>query len=260
MFERILFDVKDGIGRLTLNRPDVRNAVDQVTLQEIDNVLTDTENDDSIKVVILQGSGKVFCAGADLKLVREKTKDMISLERYIRLWHATLNHFEVYPKVTIAKVHGLALAGGMELTMVCDFAVADEEAKLGDQHANFGLIGGGSASQRLPRLIGARRAKELLYSGDWISGKEAERIGLVSKAVPAALLEQTVSEMAAKYASKSLVATRTVKDLVIRGMQADLYTALDLEVWACMRHNMTEDAQEGMRSFEEKRTPVFKGR
>ncbi|TAK31597.1 MAG: enoyl-CoA hydratase/isomerase family protein [Chloroflexota bacterium] len=260
MFDRILFELKDGIGRLILNRPDVRNAIDIPTLHEIDRVLTDTENDDDVKVLILEGKGKVFCAGADLKGVLESTKDTVAMEQHLRLWHGTLNHLEAYPKVTIAKIHGLALAGGLELSMVCDLAVADEEARLGDQHSNFGLIGGGSGSQRLPRLIGTRRAKELLFLGNWISGKEAERIGLINKAVPADKLDETINEMAARLASKSLVASRTIKDLVDRGMQADLYTALDLEVWACLRHNLTKDATEGITAFIEKRTPVFKGR
>ena len=135
-----------------------------------------------------------------------------------------------------------------------------DNAQLGDQHANFGLVAGGGACSRLPRLIGIRRAKQLLYTGGWINGIEAERIGLVNRAVPEDQLDAVVDELASTLVNRSVVATRTMKDLVNRGMQADIHTSINLELWATMRHDYTEDALEGISAFAERRQPVFRGR
>jgi enoyl-CoA hydratase/carnithine racemase len=160
----------------------------------------------------------------------------------------------------IAAINGFALAGGLELVEACDIAIASQEARLGDQHANFGLMPGGGGTQRLPRLVGVRKAKELLFSGDWVSPQEAERIGLVNRVVPAEKLEEAVDEMAKKLAEKSPLATKAMKAAVNRGMQTDLATALELEIGTILHHFTSEDVIEGINAFEEKRKPVFKGK
>ena len=175
-------------------------------------------------------------------------------------YHTICNTIENLSKPVIAAINGLALAGGLEIVECCDIAIASEEARLGDQHANYGLVPGGGSTQRLPRLIGIRKAKELLLTGDWISAKEAEAIGLVNKAVPANKLEEVVNELATKLAERSPMASKAIKFLVNRGMQTDLATALELEKGAVAHHSTSEDVAEGMRAFMEKRKPVFKGR
>ena len=157
----------------------------------------------------------------------------------------------------IAGVNGLALAGGLELVLVADLVVADEAARLGDQHANFGLVAGGGGSQRLPRLIGARRAKELMLLGGWLSASEALAWGLVNRVAPAGGLAAAVEEMAAALAAGSGSANRTVKALVARAFDTELADGLALERRLVAVHMRSADAAEGLRAFAEKRKPRF---
>jgi enoyl-CoA hydratase/carnithine racemase len=154
-------------------------------------------------------------------------------------------------------VHGLVLAGGLELVLVADLVVADEGARLGDQHANFGLVAGGGGSQRLPRLIGARRAKELMLLGGWLSAPEALAWGLVNRVVPAGAVGPAVEEMAAALAQGSGSANRTVKALVARALDTELAEGLALERRLVAEHMRSADAAEGLRAFAEKRKPRF---
>jgi enoyl-CoA hydratase/carnithine racemase len=160
----------------------------------------------------------------------------------------------------IASINGLAYGGGLELVMVCDLAIAAEDAKLSDQHANFGLVPGGGASQRLPRRVGVTKAKELLYTGDRISPAEAERIGLINKAVPANKLEEATNEMAQKLLNKSPMALKSVKRLVNRGMDSSLDAGLEMEIIAANAHGYSEDIKEGLAAFIERRPPKFPGK
>jgi enoyl-CoA hydratase len=173
------------------------------------------------------------------------------------LWHRVFNRIEALPVPVIAGVHGFALAGGLELVLVADLVVADASARLGDQHANFGLIAGGGGSQRLPRLIGARRAKELMLLGEWLSAEQAQAWGLVNRVAPPGGLEGTVEEMARSLVRKSGSANRTVKTLVDRGLELGLGEGLALELDLVAAHMRTPDAAEGLRAFAEKRAPVF---
>jgi enoyl-CoA hydratase len=157
-------------------------------------------------------------------------------------------------------VNGLCLAGGIEVMQACDLAYAADDAKIGDQHANFGLIPTGGGTQRLPRLIPLRVAKELLFTGDWLSAKDAEKWGLINKAVPADKLEETVMAVANKLKEKSPMASKFIKFAVNRGMQVDLYTGVELEKSASMAHFQTADSREGISAFMEKRKPDFPGR
>ena len=213
-----------------------------------------------MRVVVITGSGRAFCAGADLKYIKELLGNPQKMAEFGQLFHETYGMIENLSKPVIAAINGLALAGGIELLEACDIVIASEEVRIGDQHANFGLVPGGGGTQRLPRLIGIRKAKELLLTGDWVSGKEAEAIGLVNKAVPADKLEEAVNEMATKLAERSPMASKTIKFLVNRGMQTDLATGLELEKGALASHSATEDMAEGVAAFLEKRKPVFKGR
>ena len=251
------YGAKDGIGRVVLNRPAQLNAISPALLEDLDTVCAAIETDPTVRAVTLTAAGRAFCAGADLKAVRELSPDPETWARFMRLWHRVFNRIEALPVPLVAGVQGLALAGGLELTLVVDLVVADEGARLGDQHANFGLVAGGGGSQRLPRLIGARRAKEMMLLGGWLSAAQARDWGLVNRVVPPGTLEAAVEETAAALAAGSASAARTVKALVNRAFDADLAGGLELELALVAAHMRTAEAAEGLRAFAEKRKPVF---
>lgn len=257
-FSNITLEKRGGVAKITLNRPKVLNALDVRTLEEIGAAVEDIENDPGVKVMVMTGAGRAFCVGADLvgaAGLADKPRDY-----FLRLWKKVFSAIENLNVPVIAVINGMALAGGLELVMVCDLAIASEDARLADQHANYGLVPGGGGSQRLPRLIGIRKAKKLLYTGDWISAAEAERLGLVNKVVPSDKLEQATNELVAKLLNKSPMALTTVKRLVNRGMEGSLDAGLEMEIAGAIAHSTTEDLAEGIRAFIEKRPPVFPGR
>jgi len=256
-FSNIILDKKGEVAKITLNRPQVLNALDTNTLQEMGAAVEDIENDSSVRVVVITANGRAFCTGADL--MGGGTADW-SLDNFLRLWNKVFNAIENMSKPVIAAINGMALAGGLELVMVCDLAIAAEDAKLCDQHANYGLVPGGGASQRLPRLVGIRKAKEFLYTGDRISPAEAERLGLVNKVVPADKLEEATNELVTKLLGRSPMALKTVKRLVNRGMDSSLYAGLEMEMLAATAHGSTEDMAEGIKAFIERRPPEFPGK
>ena len=255
--DTVTYAVMDGIGRIVLNRPAQLNAISPALLHDLDRLCASIEEDPRVRVATLTARGRAFCAGADLKAVRELASDAQSWAVFMRLWHRVFDRVEALPVPVIAGVHGLALAGGLELLMVADLVVADEAARLGDQHANFGLIAGGGGSQRLPRLVGARRAKELMLLGGWLTAAEARDWGLVNRVAPAGTLSMVVQETAATLAAKSVSAARTVKTLVNRAFDLDLATGLEMERQLAGAHMRGPDAAEGLQAFAEKRKPMF---
>lgn len=256
-FQTITYAAGGGIARVTLNRPDRLNAISPELLQDLDRACDAVEADAAVRVVTLTAAGRTFCAGADLRAVKELSPDPQRWGAFMGLWHRVFDRIEALPRPVIAGVHGLALAGGLELVLVADLVVADEGARLGDQHANFGLVAGGGGSQRLPRLIGARRAKELMLLGGWLSAAEALAWGLVNRVVPAGTVAKAVEEMAGTLAAGSGSANRTVKTLVNRAFDTDLAEGLELERRLVAQHMRSADAAEGLRAFAEKRKPVF---
>lgn len=268
-YQNIIFEKSGGKAEVILNRPEKLNALSFDTYRELIQAFEEIEKDTEIRVVVLKARGRAFCAGADLADLATTASTMkdFSPEKLGEMMgdagRLSINAYgaiENCSKPVIAAIHGLAVAGGLELIEACDFAIASEEARLGDQHANFGLVPGGGGTQRLPRLIGIRRAKELLFTGVWISPQEAERIGLVNKVVPADKLGEAVEEMCQKLINKSPTATRIMKKLVNEGMQMDLASGLELEAQAIFEHFRSEDFREGIRAFIEKRKPEFKGK
>jgi len=252
-FETITHATAGGIARITLNRPDRLNAISPELLHDLDRACAAVEGDPGARVVTLTATGRAFCAGADLKTVRELSPDSERWGAFMRLWHRVFDRIEALPVPVITGVHGLALAGGLELVLVADLVVADEAARLGDQHANFGLVAGGGGSQRLPRLVGARRAKELMLLGGWLTAPEALAWGLVNRVVPAGTVAPAVEELAAGSGS----ANRAVKALVARAFDTELAEGLELERRLVAAHMPSADAAEGLRAFVEKRKPVF---
>lgn len=253
----VIYEMDGGVARVILNRPSQMNAMSPELLEDLDRVCETVERDRRVKVVTLTGAGRAFCAGADLKVVQQLSPDPERWRGFMDLWHRVYNRIEALPQPVIAGVNGLALAGGLELVLVCDLAVADEGAKIGDQHANFGLVAGGGGSQRLPRVIGLRRAKELMLLGGWLSAREALEWGLVNRVAPAGQLSKTLDEVAGALAALSSSASRTVKTLANRALDVDLGAGLTLEKALVADHMQSADAREGLRAFVEKRKPRF---
>jgi enoyl-CoA hydratase len=253
----VLLERDGAVARLILNRPAQLNAVSPELLEDLDRACAAVEGDPTVVVVMLTAAGRAFCAGADLRVVQQLAPDPVRWREFMARWRQVYDRVERLPVPVIAGVHGMVLAGGLELTLVCDLVIAEATARLGDQHANFGLVAGGGGSQRLPRLIGARRAKELMLLGGWLSAQEALAWGLVNRVVPAGQVETVVRELARELAGKSGAASRVVKRLVDRGLDLPLPQALDLEGEEVARHMRGADAAEGLRAFLEKRAPRF---
>lgn len=255
-FTKIILDKKDRVAKITMNRPEAMNGLDPDILNEIEAALNECERDDSIRVVIITGKGRAFSAGADLKYQLNVIADNVARRlEFIRLVGKVTSTIYNLSKPVIAAVNGFALAGGLEIVAACDLAVAADNAQIGDQHINYALLPGAGNSQRLPRLIGARKAKEYLLTGKWMSAHEAERLGLVNQVVAADKLEEAAYEMAATLASKSPLTIKEMKKLVNKGLETNLDAGMEMECQACVLHATSQDAREGLRAFIEKREP-----
>ncbi len=248
----------DGVARIVLNRPGQLNAISPELLADLDRACEAIEGDSEVRAVTLTAAGRAFCAGADLRAVQATVGDPERWAAFMRLWHRVFDRIEALPVPVVAGVHGLALAGGLELVLVADLVVMDETARLGDQHANFGLVAGGGGSQRLPRLIGARRAKELMLLGGWVDAAQALHWGLVNRVAPAGQIAAAAEALARELAGKSAAASRTAKRLVDQGLDLTLAEGLELERHLAAEHMRGADAAEGLRAFAEKRAPVFR--
>ena len=255
-FKNILWEKRQSVGIITINREDVRNALKAEIREDLAAALGLAENDPEARVLITTGAGKkVFSAGGDIKQMAENTMWDI-LERKLDIF-AQIHNF---PKPVIAAINGLALGGGCELAMACDFRIGSENARLGQPEINLGIFPGGGATQRLPRLVGAGRAKELIFTGDVLDAREAERIGLLNKVFPAEELMDKTLEIARKICSKGPLALKLAKMAINMGMETGLNIGLGYEKLARTLVHGSEDRIEGMRAFIAKRKPDFKGR
>jgi enoyl-CoA hydratase len=253
----ILWEVREEVGILTINRPEVRNALNPEAWSEIRAALEAAEDDPQVRVVIITGAGeKAFCAGADISRLAQFTMWDVLGRKTDRIF-AYIHNF---PKPIIAAINGLALGGGCELAMACDFRVGSENARLGQPEINIGIFPGGGATQRLQRLVGVGRAKELIFTGDIIDAREAERIGLLNKVFPPQELMDRAMEIARKMCLKSPVALRLAKSAINIGMETGLQAGLAYEKLGRTIVQGSEDRVEGMQAFLGKRKPQFKGR
>ncbi len=257
-FENILFEIQDSIGILTINRPKVLNALNFETLDEIGRVLDQVRMDKTVKILVITGAGdKAFVAGADIS--RFQGKNSLQARRFAEKGQEVFFALEALPIPVIACVNGFALGGGCELAMSCDFIYASENAKFGQPEINLGIIPGFGGTQRLSRLVGRARAKELCMLGTPISAQEATDIGLAARVFPAEELWDKTLEAAGSIAGKGSVALRAIKQVVDRGVEVDLKSGCAFEVEAFATSFSSEDAQEGVAAFLEKRKPEFKG-
>jgi enoyl-CoA hydratase len=259
-YKYILYDKSEGIVTITINRPEVRNALTQALMEEMGDAIDQAEQDDEVRVLILIGAGdKSFVSGADIGEVgtRNTLTELGLNSRIRRNVFARLEHLF---KPTIAAVNGYAFGGGCELALACTLRIAADTAKFGQPEINIGIIPGLGGTQRLTRLVGKGRAMELILTGDPIDAQEAYRIGLVNKVVPLAQLMDEVRSLAKKLASKPPLALRAAKDAVDYGADMSLATALEFENRLFAILSGSADKAEGVASFLEKRKPEWKGR
>jgi len=257
-YETILVKIEEGIATITLNRPEVLNALNSQVFIELGEAATVLDADPSVRVVIITGGDKVFAAGADIKQLALSTA--VNVSSGIRPSMVAFNKIENMRKPVIAAIAGFALGGGCELTLCADVRIAADNAQFGFPEIKLGILPGGGGTQRLPRLIGAGKAKELIFSGDFISAEEALRVGFVNKVVPADQLMAEAKKMAKKFASKGAIALQMAKSCVNEGLRMDLERGLQYENKCFSILFATEDQKEGMNAFIEKRKPNFEGK
>jgi len=257
-YKNIILDKKDAIGFIKINRPKVLNALNEETIGEITKAVLELEEDNKIKVGVLTGEGKAFIAGADISAMANMTP--LEAKEFAENGHNMLNTIEKSRLPFIAAINGYALGGGCETLMACDIVIAGKSALLGQPEINLGISPGFGGTQRLPRLVGRMKAKELLLTGRNISAEEAHSIGLVNMVVEDDKLLETAEKIAGKIASKSSVQTNFIKALVNKGVDIDLNTANSLEISYFSSSFSTQDQKEGMKAFLEKKKPNFKGK
>ncbi len=258
----VLYEVKDQIAQITLNRPENRNSMTDDVLEGLREAVAEARQDRALRCVIVTGRGRSFCAGADFKAqVQRSDREaaMLPHERSFAMYSPFLSLLEIEIP-TIAALNGHAIGGGLGLAVVCDIRVANEEAKYGANFVRLGLHPGMATTYILPRLMGLPRATELLLTGRIISGREAAAWGLVHYAVPEAQVLDRAWELAREIATAAPIAVRMTKASIYRGAGWDPTQAAHSEAHAQSRSLETEDAQEGIRALLEKRPPVFKGR
>ncbi|UOQ93159.1 enoyl-CoA hydratase-related protein [Halobacillus shinanisalinarum] len=256
-YEALSVEIKDGIFWITLNRPEARNALDSTMLQEIDTAFAEAEENDDVKVVIVQGAGsKSFAAGADIKQLKSRKP----LEALIPGMQSLYTKIENSKKVTIAAVSGYALGGGCELALACDIRIATKNAKFGLPELNLGIIPGAGGTQRLSRIIGKGRALDMILTGKIIAGEEAERIGLVTYFVSEDELIQKAESVASDILKKGPVAIQLAKFAVHKGYDIDEGTAMWIEKLSQAVVFGTEDKEEGTSAFIEKRKAEFQSK
>ena len=256
-FTNLIFEKRGAVALATISRPKVRNALDAETWTELSTLIDTVRDDDDIRVLVFTGAGdKAFVAGADVRALRDRSM----VETINSLNFSVLNRLASLEVVTIAAINGFALGGGCELALACDIRIAAENARLGQPELNLGILPGAGGTQRLTRLVGPAKAKELMLTGEIIDAHEALRIGLVNRTVAVGLAVAEAEKMAAAILTKGPLAVRLCKLVVDHGMQAGLEAGLVLENMAQTAIFGSDDRREGLGAFLEKRKPVFKGR
>ena len=258
-YETLLFAKEGGIGTITINRPKALNALNSRVFEDLFALLQNVEQDDEVKVVIITGAGDTaFVAGSDIKemesLACNEARDLAIRAR------KAIDKVEALKKPVVGVINGFALGGGCELALACDLRIGSEKAKMGQPEINLGIIPGSGGTQRLTRLVGSARAKELLFTGKVIDAHTAHSYGLLNQVVPAESLIEEAKKVALEIAGKPSVALLLLKSAVNTGRNLDLPSALDYEIECFSQCFATQDQKEGFKAFLEKRKPVYKGK
>ncbi|MBU3104736.1 short-chain-enoyl-CoA hydratase [Clostridium gasigenes] len=257
--KNVLLEKEGNLAIVTINRPKALNALNSETLADLDIVITDLENDSDIYCVILTGSGeKAFVAGADIAEMKDLNEQQG--KEFGILGNKVFRRLENLGKPVIAAISGFALGGGCELAMSCDIRIASERARFGQPEAGLGITPGFGGTQRLPRIVGIGKAKELIYTGAIIKADEALRIGLVNKVVTLESLMEEAKAMANMIIANAPIAVKLCKDAINRGMQVGIDSAIVIEAEDFGKCFATEDQVEGMGAFIERRTKNFQNK
>ena len=257
-YKAIILKKEAGVATIIFNQPEKMNAMNEELIGELIPATENVQNDPEIKVMILTGSGRVFSAGGDLDSSVYDLKDPGELSELIFKFGQFSLTLKNMPKPVIAMVNGVAAGSGFSFVLACDIIIASDKARFGHIYQNIGIQSDGGASYFLPRIIGVHKACELIFSGDVIDAHEAERIGLVNRVVPAEDLEEKTMEFALKLTGKSPFAMGMAKKSIYQGLDMDLTTALESEARGHTLTMLSDNMQEGIAAFKEKRTPKFK--
>lgn len=250
--------LEEGIAIITLDRQEAANSFSIQLLTELNDILAQLRNQPTIRVVVVTGAGdKVFCAGADLKERQGMSAQQV--KQVVSMIGSTVRQVEALPQPILAAINGVAVGGGLELALACDIRIASEQAKMGLTETSLGIIPGAGGTQRLPRLIGLGRAKELIYTARRISATEAYKYGLVEYVVPQAHLLDHALNIAVEIAKNAPLSLVQAKVAINQGVEVDLLTGLKIEELAYKELLHTGDRLEGLRAFQEKRKPQYTG-
>lgn len=256
-YQTVSLAVEGPVATLKISRPDALNALNSVVVRELVAALDSLEADASVRCVVLTGSDKAFCAGADVKEMANLSAADIQRADHLRaVWERAAS----FEKPLIAAVSGYALGGGLELAMCCDIIIVSEGTKLGQPEINIGIIPGGGGTQRLARAVGKHKAMEMILTGAMISAEEGKALGLVNRVVPPGKYLEEATKLALEIASKAPVAVRSAKEAIAASQEMGLSSGLELERTLFYDLFGTEDKKEGMSAFLEKRKPNFVGR
>ena len=256
-YENIIVDVDDSVCLIRLDRPEAMNALNLDLLRELGTALGEAQKNDKVRAIVLTGSEKAFAAGADIKMMSEKSFVDVYTEDLFTAEERAVTQIR---KPIIAAVAGYALGGGCELAIMCDFIIAADNAKFGQPEVNIGVMPGMGGSTRLTRLVGRAKAMDMALTGRFMEAEEAERAGLVSRVVPAKKLIEEATAAARRIAEKSAISVMAIKEAVRRADEMPLAEALLFERRLFHALFATEDQKEGMCAFVEKREPQFRDR